>query len=99
MEIDVKKHKARAVLPNVIGVIAVLTWFGGFIWATQVPDALAPAVLGASFTSGVLLLAVGEILDAVRNTRYLTALMAAHMLNGVSPEGDQSAQRPSGPMH
>lgn len=84
--INLKDHKPGSVLPAVIGVLALLTWFGGLAWATQVPDVFVPAVLGSAFVSGVVLVVVGEILDAARNTRYLTAIIAKRLTENPQAE-------------
>ena len=97
MKIDVKAHRVRRGLVFVLNLTAVLTWFGGVLVAAQMPEGIDPYAIGSAIMAGLLLAAFAAILETLGQTRYLTALIAQRMLDGVNLEADPSAQTPPRP--
>ena len=96
VQVEGRRYRAQHALPVTLYVLATLVGIGGVLSAaTLIGGNVAwfmALVIGAF--GALLLCVVAALVRAAQDTRYLTALMAQRMLEGVTPADSPSAQTP-----
>ncbi len=94
VKVDSGAYRPKGALPVALALVGVLIWAATVvaIMGGEFSGATVLAVMGASLALGLLWLTLGALVSAARDTRYLTAVLAEHLLARASQEADPSKQ-------
>lgn len=94
VRVDSNDYRAAIVLPGALTLLGVLIWTATVLalMGGAFTGGIVLAVVAGSFAVGLLCLTLGALVSAARDTRYLTAVMAEHLLARATPEAAPSKQ-------